>query len=72
MSWKSIMVLPDGERASNACRYATKQQAFDAGAELMGRWFVPTGHDVEESEDPVNYRFTAGQSQSLPTRGGKS
>ena len=45
--------------ATNACRYATREEAESAGHELMSRWFSCKETRVAESTDPVNYRFNA-------------
>ncbi len=46
-----------GEFATNACRYATREEAENAGHELMSRWFACTETRAAESTDAVNYRF---------------
>jgi hypothetical protein len=59
MSWK-MEVFTDNEWASNALRYATEQEAINAGRELLSRWWVPTdSRAVETPDEPVNYRFDA-------------
>jgi hypothetical protein len=63
-SWK-MEVEVDGSWSTNACRYATEQEAKDAGVELLGRWFVPTDSRAVPSDDPVNYEFKDGRSRSL-------
>ena len=55
-SWKTE-VLVDGKWATNSVRFATKEEAEEAGRELLGRWFVPTDSRAAESDDPVNYKF---------------
>ena len=52
-----VEVLVDGKWASNALRFATKEEAESSGYELLSRWFVPSDSRAAESEDPVNYRF---------------
>ena len=41
----------------NAVVLATREEADDAGRKLMSRWFVPTGWEVVETDDAVNYTF---------------
>jgi len=53
---------------TNACRYATEEEATEAGHELMSRWFVPIGFEVRPSEDPVNYKIQKG-GRPEPIRG---
>ena len=47
----------NGEFGTNACRYATREEAENAGHELMSRWFACTETRAAESTDAVNYRF---------------
>ena len=56
-------VCVEGKWASNACVYATKEEAEAAGRELLSRWFVPTDSRAVEytGEDEVNYTFIAGK-----------
>jgi hypothetical protein len=54
-----VEVLAFGEReyASNGQRFATADEAEDAGAELFSRWFGAAAYRVAESDDDVNYAF---------------
>ena len=63
-SWK-VEVCVSGEWGTNACRYATKEEANAAGAELLSRWFAPSGYRATECADPVNYEFRDGKSRPL-------
>lgn len=71
MSFK-VEVIADlsGTWAGNSCRYATKLEAEQAGAELASRWMLVKEHRAVESEDPVNYRFDTERwkSVSLPEK----
>jgi len=64
--YKAGMIIP-GEHgpAFNACVFATIQEANDAASELMSRWFMPTGHIVEEVEAEPNYVFKNGKPQPI-------
>lgn len=66
MSYKTEVCVDD-KWASNALRFATKEEADNYGVELLSRWWVPTAHRVAESTDPVNYKFdyAAGRAVSL-------
>jgi hypothetical protein len=55
-SWKPE-VFVDGGWATNALRFATKEEAQASVEELMSRWWVPTDGRASESDDAVNYRF---------------
>ena len=58
MSYKYGVQLPDEPKLSfNSVVFATAEEADDAGRELMSRWFVPTGWEVVETTDAVNYKF---------------
>jgi len=52
--------------ASNACVYATKKEAEDAGRELMSRWMAVREYRAVESTDAVNYRFDSEAYRSVP------
>jgi hypothetical protein len=52
------VAMPDG--TSNGQRWATEQEAQNAGNELFSRWFdMPSGWKVVPSDDPVTWRGTA-------------
>lgn len=57
-SWK-MEVLVQGTWSSNACVYATKDEAEAAGVELLQRWFLPIASRAVENTTgkPVNYKF---------------
>lgn len=46
---------PDSQGATNACRFATHDEASRAGEELYSRWMSLDRYVVEESQDAVNY-----------------
>lgn len=58
-SWKTE-VFVGGEWATNAIRFATKDEAERAGEELLSRWYAPTDSRAAESDDEVNYEFPEG------------
>ncbi len=51
-----VEVHVQGEWVANAMRYATKEQAEQAGEELLSRWMLPTAYRVVESNEPVNHK----------------
>ncbi len=69
MSYKSMMKITATETAGNALRFATRAEAEGYALNLFSRWTVPTGYSVEESADPVNYKYVDGQAVSLPEGG---
>lgn len=68
MSYAVYVKLPNEEPATNAVRFATAEEADRAGAELLSRWFVPTGYEVRESDDPVNYEYPEGGDRPRPVK----
>lgn len=67
MSYKmEVIAERDGNWASNACVYATKKEAEDAGRELMSRWMAVREYRAVESTDAVNYRFDSEAYRSVP------
>jgi len=62
MSFAVWMLFKSEPANTNAVRFATREEADRAGSSLLSRWFVPTGFEVRESTDPVNYEFPEGGS----------
>jgi hypothetical protein len=56
------MVMVDGESkwVGNGLRFGTAEEAMQSARDTMGRWMLVTDVKVEESADPVNYRWVAG------------
>ena len=62
MSWKpEVQTDNTGTWASNALRFATKEEAEANASALADRWFAVRDTRAVESDDPVNYRFVDGQ-----------
>ena len=59
-SFKVMVQIPGEKPSENALRFASHKEADQYGFDLLCRWFVPEGYAVEESEDPVNYRWVEG------------
>lgn len=66
MSYAVYVKLPGEKPTTNGVRFATAAEANRAGHELLSRWFLPTGFEVRESDDPVNYEFP--ESAQRPVR----
>ena len=64
-SYAPIFVFASGERCGNAQRFATHAEARDSAHARFMVWTMPTGFDVEESDDPVNYHIVDGRDTSL-------
>ena len=62
-NWK--MEVFTSSWSSNACVYATKEEAESAGRELLSRWYVPTASRAAPTSDPVNYAFIDGRSTPI-------
>lgn len=60
-----VIAYSSGNWAGNSCRYATEDEAKDAGAELFSRWTAVREWRVLPSEDEVNYVFFNGRSVSI-------
>ena len=61
MSYKYGVHLPGQSNPSfNAVVYATRDEADAGGRELLSRWFMPTGYEVVETDEPATYRITDG------------
>ena len=59
MSFKPIFIFPTGERGRNGQAFETFEEARRSAERRFMVWTYPTGFDVEESPEPVNYRFDA-------------
>ena len=57
MSWKPYFEFPDGEWATNATAFATKEEAWQSASDRFQRWTMPTGFDARESDEEVNYIY---------------
>lgn len=66
MSYK-IEVKPFGETkwSSNALRFATHDEADQAGKDLSMRWTMVDKWRVASSDDPVNYKWESGRPVSV-------
>jgi hypothetical protein len=55
--YKNWVCINGNEWNTNACVYATEEEAHEAGRELMSRWFLVTDHEARGTDEEVNYRF---------------
>jgi len=62
------MVLVQGQWAGNALRFATHEEASANACDLFRRWTLPSDYRVDESDDPVNYRWVDGKLVPTATR----
>lgn len=65
---QKVMVRGTGEKTfvSNALRFATVQEAESYAQDLYSRWFGMDEYRIEESEEPVNYKWENGQAIRIP------
>jgi hypothetical protein len=68
-SFRPMMQISATELAGNGLRFKTEDEAAAQAAELMMRWTVPTGYEVQPSDDAPNYRWdtTLQKIVALPT-----
>jgi hypothetical protein len=60
MSWKpEVIADSSGQWTANGLRFATKPEAEANALNLAMRWTAVRDTRATESEDPVNYRWTA-------------
>tara|TARA_R110000787_G_scaffold261376_2_gene366739 strand:- start:270 stop:470 length:201 start_codon:yes stop_codon:yes gene_type:complete len=55
-----------GERCGNAQVFATREEAEASAASRFAVWTMPTGYGVDETADPVTYKWTADGDARLP------
>lgn len=65
MGYKPIFILPGGERGRNAQVFATESEARESALARFMVWTMPTGIDVEPTDDPVNYRRIDGRDEMV-------
>ena len=54
-----------GEWCGNGQRFATKEEAEQAGRDLLSRWYVPDSYRVVETSGPVNYAIVDNELHSV-------
>lgn len=57
MSYKPYFEFPNGEWATNATAFATRDEAWAAASDRFQRWTMPIGFEARESDEPVNYTY---------------
>lgn len=60
MSYKAWMTFRNEKAASNALAFETEEEARRYADDLLSRWTMPTGYEIRESDEPVNYRWLEG------------
>ena len=68
MSWKTaVKVHGEPQWNYNSLRFATKEEAEAYGKDLFSRWMLVREWEAQESDDPVNYRFSSGVLEPVHT-----
>jgi len=68
MSYKvAVKVTGEPQWNYNAQRFATEEEAQAAGEDLYSRWTLVERFEVQESADPVNYKWEDGKAVALFT-----
>ena len=57
MNYRPMFRFTSGERFGNAQVFATKEEAQSSAASRFAVWTMPTGYGVDETTDPVVYRW---------------
>jgi len=57
MNYKPVFIMADGERATNAQVFATKDEAWQSARSRFMVWTMPVDVDTETTMDEVNYKF---------------
>jgi hypothetical protein len=66
MNYRIYFTFPAGDRATNAQVFATREEALNSAADRFAVWTLfraaygmnlPTGYEVEETENPVTYHW---------------
>lgn len=57
MSFKAFMTFKNEDPKSNGLAFATRVEAEAYAKDLYSRWSQPTGYEIRESAEPVNYRW---------------
>ena len=63
--YKVWVKLPRENPATNACVFATVEEAMAAGNELLSRWMSPESFEVRPTDDEVNYTFVDGKPERI-------
>lgn len=57
MSFKPVFIMPNGERCKNGQAFTTEEEARSSAHSRFMRWTMPSRYEVEESDEPVSYRW---------------
>ena len=60
MSYKIMFEFSGQPDAGNAQRFETENEARESALNRFMVWTMPTGFHIEESDEPVNYKWVSG------------
>ena len=66
MNYRPMFEFDSGERCGNAPVVATREEDRNSAASRFAVWTMPTGYGVDETTEPVTYRWTADGDVRLP------
>ena len=66
MNYRPMFVFSSGERIGNGQVFATREEAASSAQSRFMRWTMPVGYAVDETTDPVTYRWTEDGDERLP------
>lgn len=58
MHYRPMFEFGPNERKGNAQVFETREEAENSASDRFRVWTLPTGYGVDETPDPVNYRWT--------------
>ena len=58
MNYRPMFTFNGGERRGNAQVFATREEALSSAEDRFRVWTMPAGYDVDETTEPVTYRWT--------------
>ena len=61
-----MFVFSSGERIGNGQVFATREEAASSAQRRFMRWTMPVGYAVDETADPVTYRWIEDGDERLP------
>lgn len=67
-TYKPMFNFGDHETQTNGLVFATRDEAYANASDKFRAWIVPTGFDVVESTDPVNYVYDFNTHSIQPLR----
>tara|TARA_R110002126_G_scaffold242200_1_gene385441 strand:+ start:52 stop:267 length:216 start_codon:yes stop_codon:yes gene_type:complete len=67
-TYKPMFNFGEYETQTNGLVFATRDEAYANASDKFRVWTMPTGFDVIESSDPVNYVYDFNTNSTQPLR----